>query len=791
MSQFALRSFSQTIFTRKSWSDPSRVPAPGSRIEFYRQGATIKTGLTIGSGATVGVSVYDPGALSASDTVRVGASGPTLTVASVTLATNTVTLTNGTGPSVVLAQGQRLTLISNRPTVYSDPFGSVPVPGVSYLLADDNGRVSAYVAERLFDYLVIEPATVGTSMATLTASASALSWTHQLAESSGIVLVSVAWLESAGEETLTGVTLDGAPMQLVATGSRLDVFSLDTSQTAPGPKTIQVTWSGSNPKGAVAGAVAFRGDGATTPLGSVTNTSGSSTSASGSLTTQGSPRTVFSAISVAPGTNVVSLSPGSQMTPQWNSSAGVGGLATLTQGAASIMPSSAPTTAPTWSIGPPGKLWTMISVEVLTSTLTLVVDALGGTMPSPSWLNARDYPTIQAAIDALPAAGGMVFIPEGVYTITSTIVIPPGKRVRLMGAGRERTIIKSASTSLDMVWIKSNDSGLEDLTLQGPYQASSAETQGRGIVIGQLSADNPTDIVRRATIIDCLVRGTASWALYLIGLDDAGAVADLSLSIFGTFERTTFQENMAFGLVKINHGNTTQYFRNCGFVQIVGYALRAEYGYQVQLDQCTFEASDDTKPYVEINWCDSTAISRCWFEHRGGFIAPHDSNTQRFIATKNDSQSVLIDSCEFTRHAAGVGGSSSAGRNPYAIELGDSAGGVVRGAVISGCHFTVPGIVLGSDHITIRNNSECVVVGGRIADGDPGYLPKIPQIDDSGSIRTGALGWAMRLRIPGITTAERMSPPGHWPAFQLGDVVRDAEDGKLYAKVAGSWQALW
>ena len=46
---------------------------------------------------------------------------------------------------------------------------------------------------------------------------------------------------------------------------------------------------------------------------------------------------------------------------------------------------------------------------------------------------------IQAAIDALPAEGGKVFIPEGTYSITSTITVP--SNVWLEGAGASSTVL--------------------------------------------------------------------------------------------------------------------------------------------------------------------------------------------------------------------------------------------------------------------------------------------------------------------------------------------------------------
>ena len=54
-------------------------------------------------------------------------------------------------------------------------------------------------------------------------------------------------------------------------------------------------------------------------------------------------------------------------------------------------------------------------------------------------LNARDFPTIQAALDHLPKSGGTVLVPAGVYTVTGKIRLRSG--VELRGAGIDRTIL--------------------------------------------------------------------------------------------------------------------------------------------------------------------------------------------------------------------------------------------------------------------------------------------------------------------------------------------------------------
>ena len=65
------------------------------------------------------------------------------------------------------------------------------------------------------------------------------------------------------------------------------------------------------------------------------------------------------------------------------------------------------------------------------------------TLASPNIENVRyadRFPTIQAAINDLPASGGTVIVPQGTYTITSAIVIPTGtqRSLRLQGMNAPR-----------------------------------------------------------------------------------------------------------------------------------------------------------------------------------------------------------------------------------------------------------------------------------------------------------------------------------------------------------------
>ena len=60
----------------------------------------------------------------------------------------------------------------------------------------------------------------------------------------------------------------------------------------------------------------------------------------------------------------------------------------------------------------------------------------------PARIDAADYPTLQAAFDAIPAAGGVVTIPPGEYRITRPLVLSRSE-TRIEGAGAATKIVNA------------------------------------------------------------------------------------------------------------------------------------------------------------------------------------------------------------------------------------------------------------------------------------------------------------------------------------------------------------
>jgi hypothetical protein len=127
---------------------------------------------------------------------------------------------------------------------------------------------------------------------------------------------------------------------------------------------------------------------------------------------------------------VVTVTPQSPLASKWNRNT-VGSYLTNCAGATAAGTGSSQTVQYTWATVPssPNNVWhgltAAIEVADFECSSRLYIDAASGTPPTPAWVNAQSYPSIQAAMDAIEPPGGTVYLPAGTYLITDTIVIRP------------------------------------------------------------------------------------------------------------------------------------------------------------------------------------------------------------------------------------------------------------------------------------------------------------------------------------------------------------------------------
>lgn len=93
---------------------------------------------------------------------------------------------------------------------------------------------------------------------------------------------------------------------------------------------------------------------------------------------------------------------------------------------------------------------------------------------------ADDTTALNAAISALPAAGGTILLPDPLYLVTTISIPASPKAVTLIGGGIDTTVIKeftsAVTTDVDLidVHLTGGKLYLRDMTLQGPTSVSGA-----------------------------------------------------------------------------------------------------------------------------------------------------------------------------------------------------------------------------------------------------------------------------------------------------------------------------
>ncbi len=407
--------------------------------------------------------------------------------------------------------------------------------------------------------------------------------------------------------------------------------------------------------------------------------------------------------------------------------------------------------------------------------MRLYVDAEAG-YPNPTWINAGDYASIQDAVNAVPIPGGTVFIPAGVYTtqthpsFTPPLVLPTDRNVHVLGQGPDVTTLKAlASNTADMVHIKHDYQRLEGLTLEG----TNSGTTGRGVVVGRLAADGVAQGMQRVSMIDCVVRYTPSWALYVIGVNDAGA-SQYSISIFGSYERCQFRLNRSGGGVRIGTGNTTHQFTNCSIDNFMDRGVFIEEADGIRFTGCSIEyQQNDAFPPFEALAAQHGVITSCWFEDSR-------ANPQRYVRLAAHCRSWLIEGCTFRRTASA---------NPRVITVGDPTDPCLS-IVINQVQVRLDGIgtPTANDHVEVLGaNTDCTMSGGYLQyrPNQQDLVLETIRVTDS-SKKSFLAGSSRRLRPPTLSDFDAGQLVDRHP----GDVVYNSDNRGLEAWNGSKWVPL-
>jgi hypothetical protein len=345
-----------------------------------------------------------------------------------------------------------------------------------------------------------------------------------------------------------------------------------------------------------------------------------------------------------------------------------------------------------------------------------------------------DFTSLQAALAALPPAGGKIFVKAGNYpTITTTLKIPTNN-VQIQGEGMGATVlIADASMTATPILEAYNpavgvaralmaDTARGDTTLTvSPADAASFSAGDYVLLYSNKSVDSEVPgkqagEVKRITSVD----GIAGKIQVDDQIFDAYTVADAAHII-----RITVLHNITLSDLSITT-NATSSTLNVGFTHF-------RFIDNLTIDR--IEVHDAFFSGIHLQSVINSTISDCYIHHiRDVTTIP---NERYGIVVGCASQNVSITGCRFshTRHAVTTGGSG-----------GTNLNGVQRSIVVANC----TSMLSDTAHFDTHEPAENVTFTGCMAIGGIGVSPTQPEV----------VGFQMRARNGSIVNCSVLQAVG-------------------------------
>lgn len=323
-----------------------------------------------------------------------------------------------------------------------------------------------------------------------------------------------------------------------------------------------------------------------------------------------------------------------------------------------------------------------------------------------SWLNARDFASIQAAIDSLPDHGGTVFIPAGTYTLTETLYTPCDRPCHLVGEGArvqaDGGTVLEWTESTGMVRLRGDQSSLRSMNLvMMATGRATAEHLGCGVFVGRRDiADAHPHPGTSATatehakfgraplkgllIEDVTIKYPTGWGLSIpgFGLDSGGASehgasppgpADGgTLSFWVTMNRVKIDNPRRYGCYFTGGGCTTLWFTEGALLNAHNAVQRDENGLPVvpYTEQYPFHAYLRGTTKAEFIRTTFEGNSNPGFVEAQALIGelPPVADVRPWVRVV-DCENILFESCYFENDPHWVGETSVAYFPTYFIQL--------------------------------------------------------------------------------------------------------------------------
>ena len=651
MSKLEMRPIEVDVFHNYSGSDARQVPAAGAIVAAAKQGATVTAAATCTTSADVTVHVANSGRIELGDIVTANASSNLLYVKSVAgdgmsvIARNV----NPSGASFSLAVGDRLMCIP--PTLGATVGTAVTCVHLSVTTVTLRGPVTGDSVSPYGD-------------------------TTQSLSVAGVGGGNVS-VQLSNANTTDVILSTGTPM-LYSTGFVLFMVTADTTCTAGA-----ATWVPMSVNALPNGAIVYPHADATKPL-VVTDWDDASRGLDLNNATSSD----------------IALAAWERLLPRATTATFLDASALLPLGANNVV---LDTRGHARFYAPENRVDCFVTGGGLSSPL-LLPDRLGGWVRGGlGVINARDYPSIQDAIDALPLEGGTVYIPAGTYTLTQTLYTPCDRICHLVGDGGSPTL--GAGTTLEwvpaegqvlaMLRVRGNNSSVRGLQLHNAGTAvptGTDESIGYGLQFGrrdvadvhplpgQAAGTEYAKMGNKATygllLEDVEISGAQGWGLSFPGTGnqsngspEVGAVlpsgsGDGTLSFQVSVRRCRIEGAQKFGALFVGGSCTTVAFEETElYGQGAGQMETAPNGncyafitncFQVSFTRCVFEGfSPTTDAWVTVSGAIGTQFIGCSFEEDAHLAEA--TNPTYFVLLQNECQGGSIRDCYFARDGGSKG----------------------------------------------------------------------------------------------------------------------------------------
>ena len=421
-------------------------------------------------------------------------------------------------------------------------------------------------------------------------------------------------------------------------------------------------------------------------------------------------------------------------------------------------------------------------------TPRLYADAVGGyVLSAPYALNVLNFSSIQAAVDALPPKGGMVYIPRGEYNAGTTpafvapLTLPYDRSVHLMGDGVDETFlintfISGGDPDADLIYVAGDEQIVEGMTLRGPGDIGPAT--GRGIVLRRRGPiDGTNQILFNPILRNLLIRECPSWGLDIDTTQRDSLYQFVVKAAFDNVEVRTCG-TLHGGAIHIGgDGTTTTHFKNCQVRYFGGVGILCD-GAVIGpsgvsfLDTIIEQHDPANVDWMRFDSCRNLLLQHLWVE------APTSGTPSHALITlEGECVGVGIYDCLLSR----LGGSEAI--DIKVLNVGELCSSVVlQNAYVESTRApSAPPVVLQ------EGASQVTIIGGTVHTFSPADATEPLNVDDQGAKQTTLINTMKRIRVPALTTTERDALEN----VSIGDVIYNSSRGQFHTGTPlGGWLAL-